>query len=143
MEVIVVTFIIGLSAGLVVLALPERSGALDTEAARLEQAMDTLADRAVLTGSLHGLQVERSGYSGVRYSEGDWQALQSATYNLPLGVSMEVTGLGEPQRGADREAPLLIVFDPSGAPLESEVVLYGFGERVELSANRAGIEAPE
>lgn len=143
MEVMVVTFIIGLSAGLVVMSLPDPPGALDKEAARVEQAMDALADRAVLTGSLYGLQVERSGYAGVRYGEGDWQALQNAAYKLPLGVSMEVTGLAEPKRGADRDAPLLLVFDPSGAPLDAEVVLYGFGERVELSANRAGTEAPE
>ncbi|MEO0882952.1 MAG: prepilin-type N-terminal cleavage/methylation domain-containing protein [Pseudomonadota bacterium] len=115
-EVLLVVFIVGLSAGLVVMTLPEGPERLERERQRVEAALSHLEDRAVLTGQVHGVAFSGERFEVVRRVDGDWQA------DGALGLDLEspVEFLVERRRNDD--GPQLY-FDPAGVPVNYEIVL--------------------
>ncbi len=132
-----VVFIIGLSAGVVVMALPSEPDELNAEAHRLEQTIDILSRRAVLTETIHSLNVSRDGFGASNWQAGEWVTLPQFQHDLPISVQLDVVG-DDPRRVPDR-----ILFHPTGVPANAGISLLGSGgRRVELSAAPNKIELP-
>lgn len=127
LEVLVVVFIIGLTAGLIVMNLPVRASNLQEEAAQLRRNVKVLTDRAILTGVPHALELESNAYRALQWQAGDWQELQNVSRELAGNVQLQVP---RTRRG---EEPVRIVFDPIGIPGEGELELQEAGQRVQVS----------
>lgn len=135
-EILMVVFILGLSAGVVVLALPEQADVLEAEADRLEQTVDILSKRAVLTETIHSLEFTTDSYGAAYWQDGIWVVIPRWQRELPTELSLNV------RRPDAREAPERIVFHPTGVPFEAEIVLTGRrGARVELSTSPSRLKA--
>lgn len=123
-----VVFIIGLSAGVVVMSLPEQADRFDEEAARLEQAVDGLSKRAVLTETVHSLEFTPDSYVASYWQDGEWVVLPRWEHDLPEGLRLDF--FDRDRRGA----PQRVAFHPSGIPAEANISLLGSGgRRMELS----------
>ena len=135
-----VTFIIGLAAGVIVMTLPEPESALESEAARLEQTMQSLANQAVMTGAVHALDIDETGYTPVRWQAGEWLDL-GGIHALPEPMRLELVEEENARGRPNPDAPVLIVFDPAGVPAKGEVQLFArFGSR-QISANQTAAQA--
>ena len=133
-----VIFIVGLSAGVVVMSFPDRVSDLDAEADRLEQTVEILSKRAVLTETIHSLEVEAKSYGAAYWQDGSWIALPRWQRELPIELSLNL------RRPDAREAPERIIFHPTGVPFEAELVLTGRrGLRVELPTSPNRMEATQ
>lgn len=135
-----VTFIIGLAAGVIVMTLPEPESALKAEATRLERTMQTLANQAVMTGSVHALDVEETGYTPVRWQAGEWLDL-GGIHALPDDMRLQLVPDADARGRPDPDAPVLIVFDPAGVPAKGVLELFArFGSQ-QISANQTASRA--
>ncbi|MEM7005239.1 MAG: prepilin-type N-terminal cleavage/methylation domain-containing protein [Pseudomonadota bacterium] len=122
-EVLLVVFIIGLSAGLVVMTLPEGPARLERETQRVEAALQQLEDLTVLTGQVHGVEFVEQGFEVVRRVEGGWQPDRA----LGLDLRSPIEFLVDSRRNENEPQ---LYFDPAGVPAEYEVVLVDGRDRV-------------
>ncbi|MEM6898976.1 MAG: prepilin-type N-terminal cleavage/methylation domain-containing protein [Pseudomonadota bacterium] len=134
-EVLLVVFIIGLSAGLVVMTLPEGPARLEREAQQVEAALQQLEDLTVLTGQVHGVEFLEQGFEVVRRVEGGWQPDRALGFDLQTPIEFLV------DRRRNDGGPQMY-FDPTGVPVEYEVVLVDGRDRVSFflgDAEESGI----
>ena len=115
-EVLLVVFIAGLSASIIVMTLPNGPERLEREAGRVELALETLQERSVVTGQVHGVELFVDRFEVVRRSDGDWQGDRSLGMDLSAPIEFVV------QRRRGEEGPHFFL-DPSGAPTDVELVL--------------------
>lgn len=130
-ELMVVVALIGLAATAVVLTLPDPSGRLDDEAARLRARLNLARDEAVLGGRPVALRLDADGYAFLRREDGQWRALDEA----PLKPA-EWSAHARPV--LDGVNSRMIVFDPAGTAEPAHVRLMRNGRTVELTVDAAG-----
>lgn len=118
-EIMIVVFIIGLTSSLVVLSLPGRSSVVQEESLRLERAIDDLADRAVLTGDLHALELSPRQYEALRWVQGDWIPINGGERDLPDQIILSVSG------EASDDDIWRLIFEPSGVPFNASILIQG------------------
>lgn len=119
-EVLMVVFIVGLAAGGIVMAFPDKPTELANEGVRFEQTIEALADRAVLTGNLHALTLTTDGYQASRREAGEWVPLPRYGRDLAEN-NISIIALDRP---ANREevGPTLVL-DPTGVPIQQRFQL--------------------
>lgn len=129
MEILMVVFIVGLSAGIVVMSLPERSDALQDETARLERVIEALSDRAVLSGNAYGLELTEVSYKAVIRQNEIWVPVAQYERRLPRSVTLEVADFKVEDEAA------LIVFDPAGVPTDIQI-------RLNMGVDQVSVQTP-
>ncbi len=125
-ELMVVIVIIGLAAGAVMLAMPERGGSLRGEAERFAARAKAARDGAILEARAAAVRVGGDGYEVVRRSGGAWRG--EAHYDWAEGTEPELAG------GAGGS----IRFDATGLADPARVVLRRGGRRVAIEIGNDG-----
>lgn len=139
-EVLVVLFIIGISASFIILSAPssERSR-VDQYAQQLLEDFHYARDLALMRYSLVGWQVSQSGYQlALRHPDGRWIPHQSrAVPARPWPDHLQLDGIGDRPASLTPETPPALVFFPSGemTPLTLDLRL---GETVRQIQVKAG-----
>lgn len=84
LEVLVVLFVIGIMAGIAVMQIGsrDRDRLLETEARRLQHALELTRNEAVLSATEWGLQMTAEGYRFLRLQQDDqrWEAVESSPW---------------------------------------------------------------
>ena len=135
-EVLMVVFIIGLASGFVIMNLPERASPLEEAADFVRQDVETLQDRAILTGIPHAIEISQSDYKGVVLESGEWRAVNFSDREL----TRDVTVTTRRASNDDEDKATRFVFDPSGAPTHGVIVLSAQGRQVEIALSRSAWE---
>ena len=133
-EVLMVVFIIGLSASVVVMTLPARQSAFEEDAARLQRDVYAIADRAVITGIPHAIEFSISDYTGMLWQGDGWAPLAGFE-----GELSEDSALAFPD-SRQRDALPRIVFDPTGVPSQTRVELSGRQQKADIKLSRNLLE---
>ena len=129
METLTVVFIIGIATTGIILMAPPDEGPLELEAGQLELTLQSLADRAVLTGSVQGLLVSPDGYQGMQYQSGGWVRLVRFRREFPKGIRL--------QSFEDQEGNIpQYRFDPIGLPAEGALGLSNGVDVIEVVLGR-------
>lgn len=132
-EVMMVVFIVGLSAGLVVLTLPQRDPAPLIEARAFAQALQTTQDAAILSGQPTAIQVSETAYALLSW-RGDAWLPERGGKTLEQGVNLTIRS-DLPERPDDWPQ---IVFDPTGVNAATEFRFSGGGARYDLIVSESG-----
>ncbi|GGY52713.1 prepilin-type N-terminal cleavage/methylation domain-containing protein [Parvularcula lutaonensis] len=143
-ELLVVMLIIGMTAGIVIFAVPRGQSDLAKASLQVERDIAALREAAVAEVALYGVRTMPRGYVLYKAEEGAWSEL--AVRELPRSVDLELKPEGgwelEEHRG---EIPLGIPpADDDDAPKEPEVVFGPEGSvtpfSVKLSDGRRDAE---
>ncbi|MEM9670591.1 MAG: prepilin-type N-terminal cleavage/methylation domain-containing protein [Pseudomonadota bacterium] len=121
-EVLLVVFIVGLSASIIIMTLPEGPERVERERQRVITALDHLNDLSVLTGQVHGVEFGSEGFEVVRRVDGEWQADRTLGFDLETPVEFLV------DRRREDTGPQ-IYFSPAGVPVSAEIILVDGRER--------------
>ena len=132
-EVMMVVFIVGLSAGLVVLTLPQRDPASLTEARAFAQTLQTTQDAAILSGQPTAIQITETGYTLLSWRGDAWQ-LRRGGKTLKQGVNLTIRS-DLPEQPDDWPQ---LIFDPTGVNAATEFRFSGGGERFDLIVSEGG-----
>jgi general secretion pathway protein H len=105
-EMMVVIVILGLIAGVAVLALPEPGGGVRAEAERFAARASAAREAALINARATAVSVDPASYAVSESGGGEWREL--ARYEWEAGTRPDLAG------------PARIVFDPTGVsdPLE-------------------------
>ena len=132
-EVLMVVFIIGLTAGIVTLSIPQRPTAEQASAQAFATVLRQAQDQAILSGQPVGLRLSDSGYALVQWRQERW---------LPAGRAevfprrMDITPILEAPEMPEGWPDL--VFDPTGIVPPAEFQLRGRGVRIDIALNESG-----
>lgn len=113
-EMLVVLFVMGLLAGIVVLSLPGDERVLREEAERFAARTVAARDEAIAGARPVAVVVGRAGYYFEQRQDGGWRPLDPARFGLVAwkdGTTAGVAGDGAMSAEADRQR---LVFDPVG-----------------------------
>ncbi len=141
LELVAVIAIVGLVAGMVVLAYSDerRTAVVREQAQRLARVIEIAAQEAILTGRPLGLALDGAGYGIVRRERGRWRAVAGdalfEAHTVPAGIEIGIAG-------APFTAPgdAALVFLPSGERLGAGIEVNDSvsGMRLVLEADRSG-----
>ena len=147
-EMMVVLFVMGLLAGVVVLSLPGDSKVLRQEAERFAARTVAARDEAISGARPVAVVVGRAGYYFEQRSDGGWQPLDPARFGLVAwkdGTLASVSGASVAGVVADGAQPGVpaerkrLVFDPVGlAGSEARVRLARGKDALAVSVARDG-----
>lgn len=132
-EVMAVLFIIGLTAGLVTLTLPERPTAEQASAQAFARVLREAQDQAIMAGQPVGLQLTEQGYGLVQWRQDLWRPQRGAVV-LPRGMDI---ALQDEPRPTPTGWPTLI-FDPTGIVQPTQFQLRARGVRIDISLEETG-----
>ncbi|MCA1661789.1 MAG: GspH/FimT family pseudopilin [Novosphingobium sp.] len=131
-ELMVVLFVIGLLASVVVLSLPDEGRALRDEAERFAARTVAARDAAISGARPVAVVVGRAGYYFEQRRDGRWQPLEPGRFGLvgwkPGTSASVVGGAGEAVAGAAPERQR-VVFDPVGLASSEARVRLAHGSR--------------
>ena len=131
-ELMVVLFVMGLLASVVVLSMPGDGRALRDEAERFAARTVAARDAAISGARPVAVVVGRAGYYFEQRRDGGWQPLAPERFGLvgwkPGTVASVVGGLAE-SRSATAPERQRIVFDPVGLASSDARVRLGRGDR--------------
>jgi general secretion pathway protein H len=141
-ELMVVLFVMGLLASVVVLSLPDEGRALRDEAERFAARTVAARDAAISGARPVAVVVGRAGYYFELRRDGGWQPLVPERFGLvawKAGTSASVVGgVGEAAAGGAPERQR-VVFDPVGlASSEARVRLSHGSRELTVSVARDG-----
>lgn len=113
-EVLCVLVILGLATGLVVLNLPTRAPALETQLKQVSAQLNIAARNAQIDGQIRGLDIAPDGYELFNY-DADWTSQGAQAWPDVRRVKLNVDGtIVDFKARAKLEDPRpLIVFDPT------------------------------
>src|SRR5688572_17113198 len=142
-ELMVVLFVMGLLASVVVMSLPDEGRALRDEAERFAARTVAARDAAISGARPVAVVVGRAGYYFEQRRDGGWQPLEPERFGLVAwkpGTSASVVGgVGEAAAGAAPEHQR-VVFDPVGlASGEARVRLSHGNRALTVSVARDGM----
>ncbi|MBU2886246.1 prepilin-type N-terminal cleavage/methylation domain-containing protein [Gilvimarinus agarilyticus] len=136
-EMMVVVLIIGLSAGMVTLAIsPDRAGELEKAADKLLLQSEFVAEQSTLTGEVIGLfarpnstaEGEQWCYRWRRFRDSSWTPVSEALPDqcLPADTGVEMIVEGEPYEFDPNTTSVepVLIFYPSGEATRFEVALF-------------------
>ncbi|MHA7900617.1 MAG: GspH/FimT family pseudopilin [Henriciella sp.] len=132
-EVLMVVFIIGLTAGIVTLTIPQRPTAEQASAQAFATILRTAQDQAILSGQPVGLRLTETGYDLVQWRRDRW-----VPHGRPevLPRRLDITPIFE---ASDRpEGWPDLVFDPTGIVPSAEFQLRGRGVRIDIALHENG-----
>ena len=132
-EVMTVLFIVGLTAGLVTLTLPQRPTKEQASAQAFATLLRDAQDQAIFAGQPLGIQLTDKGYSLVQWRQDRWRP-QGRPEFLP--GTMEI--LLETDAGARPDGWPELVFDPTGIVQPAEFQLRARGVRIDISLLETG-----
>jgi general secretion pathway protein H len=89
-ELMVVLVILGLASAVVVLAIPDEGGSLQSEAERFAARAKAARDNAIVESRPALLRIDAAGYDFARRNRGEWQ--QTAQYDWVEGMEITVEG---------------------------------------------------
>ena len=110
-EIMVALFIMALASAMVVMVMPSRPDALDSEASQFEQVMTRTLDQAISRGQAQGIRIEKNAYTVYTRVNGRWMPVEVASQRASRGVTISVLGKSEVK--SDDALPQ-IVMDSSG-----------------------------
>ena len=131
-EIMVVLFIIGLTAGLVVMTLPARESPERAAAAGIYEALSTAQDQAILTGQPTGLRFDGRSYTIQGWRDGRWIPVKSGSIDGRLQVILPDDVAKPVSEGWPN-----IVFDPTGLSNGAAISLRGRDARVQVTVSSA------
>lgn len=132
-EVLMVVFIIGLTAGIVTLTIPQRPTAEQAGAQAFARVLREAQDQAILSGQPVGLKLTDSGYSLVQWRRENWRP-QGRPAVLPKSLDIVL----QTEQSARPESWPELVFDPTGVVELAEFQLRGRGIRIDISLDETG-----
>jgi len=132
-EVMTVLFIVGLTAGIVTLTLPERPSDEQASAQAFATVLRDAQEQAIFAGQPIGLKLSERGYSLVQWRRDGWRP-QGRPEVLPR--SMQLTAILDPT-GYPQGWPELI-FDPTGIVQPAEFQLQARGVRIDITLDERG-----
>ncbi|MEM7662809.1 MAG: hypothetical protein AAF292_11210 [Pseudomonadota bacterium] len=113
------------------MTLPEGPERLQRESQRVEAALHHLEDLAVLTGQVHGVEFQGGSFEVVRRVDGEWEPDRT----LGLDLQEPVEFLTDRRRG---DSGPQVYFDPSGVPVDYEIVMLDGRDRQSIYLGDAG-----
>lgn len=132
-EVLMVVFIIGLSAGLVVLTLPSRDSAQLIEAKAFAQDIQRVQDVAILTGRPTGIRLRERGYDVVEWRNDVWSTAPGGrTFPASTGIDVRDDLIARPDDWPE------LVFDPTTVNTAMSFRIRGRSERIDIMVDEAG-----
>lgn len=153
LELMVVIFIIGLMASVVVISLPDPRPSLSDEAERTSRIMQMASREAIASGEPVGWRAGQAGHEFRRYRFGKWEPFDTGPLaqrqHLAFGEGVTVvvpraSGANNPRRAADRETRKeiavfqpAIVFFPSGETSGASLVVRGSDDEHVLTIDSA------
>ncbi|MEM7328914.1 MAG: GspH/FimT family pseudopilin [Pseudomonadota bacterium] len=132
-EVMTVLFIIGLTAGLVTLTLPERPTEEQASAQAFARVLREAQEHAIMAGQPVGLKLNDRGYAMLQWRRDGWRPQRGAVI-LPRGMDIQF-------QTTDRVAPEgwpEIVFDPTGIVQPTSFQLRARGVRIDIMLEESG-----
>lgn len=107
----VALFIMALASAMVVMVMPSRPDALDSETDQFAEVMTRTLDQAISRGQAQGIRVEENAYTIYTRINGRWMPVEAASRRASGGVTISVLGKSEAK---SEEAFPQIVMDASG-----------------------------
>lgn len=132
-EVMTVLFIIGLTAGIVTLTLPQRPTEEQASAQAFATVLRNAQDQAIFAGQPLGLQLTDRGYTLVQWRQDGWRP-QGRPELLPRAMEISV----ETEERARPDSWPELVFDPTGIVQSAEFQLRARGVRIDISLLETG-----
>jgi len=132
-EVMAVLFIVGLTAGLVTLTLPQRPSEEQASAQAFARILREAQDQAIMAGQPVGLKLNDQGYALVQWRRDFWRPQGKAVI---LPQRMEISAQTEKPPGPESWPE--IVFDPTGIVQPAEFQLRARGVRIDISLAESG-----
>lgn len=132
-EVMTVLFIIGLTAGLVTLTLPQRPTEEQASAQAFARVLTEAQEQAIFAGQPIGLRLTERGYSLVQWRQDGWRSTRVAE-RLPRRLNLTVTSEQPPRPEVWPD----LVFDPTGIVEPTAFELQGRGTRIEIALSESG-----
>ena len=132
-EVLMVVFIVGLTAGIVTLTIPQRPTQEQASAQAFAQVLRDAQDQAIMTGQPVGLRFSDTGYVLVQWQRERW-LVRGRPEQLPprLDIVPQKDLTERPDGWPD------FVFDPTGIVEPATFELRGRGARIDISLNALG-----
>lgn len=137
-EIMVVVFIIGLSAGVVVMTLPPPKSGAAQAAERFSSTLTLAQERAIMTGFPVGLHFTETGYTVLSWTQGRWRPDRRPTV-LDRGLEIDIRSeLAWPTGQQPPEDWPHIVFDPTGVNSALDFRIRGRAERIDIVVTETG-----
>ena len=137
-EVMVVVFIIGLSAGIVVVTLPASKGPALQAAEAFAETIAEAQEQAIMTGHPVGLRFTEDGYALTRWRQGAWMSNRSP---ITLQRAVDIRLRSEIEADRDTERPEDwpdLIFDPTGINTALEFRISARSERIDVFVLETG-----
>ena len=132
-EVMAVLFIIGLTAGLVTLTLPQRPTDEQASAQAFARILRDAQEQSILAGQPVGLKLDDASYSLVQWRREGWQPTgQIARLPSRLRIELEEPPPNRPEIWPD------MVFAPTGIVEPTSFQLRGRGARIDVHLDETG-----
>ena len=132
-EVMTVLFIIGLTAGLVTLTLPQRPTQEQASAQAFARVLTEAQEQAIFAGQPVGIKLNDRGYSLVQWRRDGWRPAGRPEI-LPNRLSIEL----QTERPPRPETWPEMVFDPTGIIEPDAFQLQGRGVRIDIALTETG-----
>ncbi len=133
-EVLVALFILALASAAIVMTLPRQPSRLDREVARLELAIDRLADEAIASGEVRAIRLEEDEYVAQAWRGSRWIPLPRTSHALPPLLKISVSSAPKDTKDWPE-----IIADPTGIVTAKTLTLAeGTDQRV-LTVSSSGM----
>ncbi|MCR9078122.1 MAG: GspH/FimT family pseudopilin [Hyphomonadaceae bacterium] len=132
-EVMTVLFIIGLTAGIVTLTLPQRPTEEQASAQAFATVLRDAQEQAIFAGQPVGLKLTDGGYALVQWRRDGWRP-QGRPEALPRAMEISFDTDAQPRPEGWPE----LVFDPTGIVQPAEFQLRARGVRIEIALLETG-----
>ena len=133
-ELLMVVAIIGLAAGAVVLAVPDPRPPVGDEAERFAARLVRAREEALLTNRAVAVEATAEGYAFSRFDGVQWSALTDG----PFGEARWAEDTRARPEGQPADAPLRVVFDPTGVTDAASLTLSRGPRAVTVAVDAAG-----
>ncbi|MEL7540173.1 MAG: GspH/FimT family pseudopilin [Pseudomonadota bacterium] len=132
-EVMAVLFIVGLTAGLVTLTLPERPTEEQASAQAFARVLREAQEQAIMAGQPVGVKLQDQGYALFQWRQDFWRPQRGAVI-LPRGMDIQY----QTTERVGPEGWPEIVFDPTGIVQPAEFQLRARGVRIDIVLEESG-----
>jgi len=133
-ELLMVVAIMGLAAGTVVLAVPDPRPPVGDEAERFAARLVRAREEALLTNRAVAVEATATGYAFSSFDGVQWSPLTDG----PFGEERWAEDTAARADGQPADAPLRVVFDPTGVADAARLTLSRGPRAVTVAVDAAG-----